>query len=359
MKSKNTKNTKNTVTALATLNVELQVDQQKAPSELQLTPAGFFRAKDGRPTDLPDGWYIDESIARNVIDQAYYINDRVIDYEHQTLLTDQNGQPAPAAGWFSRFQWRETGLWATNVTWTPSAQQKIINKEYRYLSPVIEYDPKTGHVLDVVMAALTNNPAIDGMQQLAPLTAKSLYQQQRLNTKNGEKEMKLSGLLSVLGLPDGATEKEALKALSDLKEKAQTAAASVAALTAQVESLTEKRGTDVDPAKFVPIEVVKEMQSTLAALSAQTNHNAINLMINKALESGCLLPSQKEWATELGKKDLAALSNFIKNAEPVIALTAQQQGAKTRTETKHHVAGLTADQQLIREVFGTSVQDFK
>ncbi len=356
MKSK----TQNTKLALATLSVELQVDQ-KAPSEIQLTPVGFFRAKDGRPEELPDGWYIDESVSREIIYDTYYVNERVIDYEHQSLRTEGNGQPAPAAGWFGALQWRESGLWAINVVWTPTAQQMIVDKEYRYISPVIQYDPKTGHVLDVLMAALTNNPAIDGMANIAPLTIKALHQR-KLNTEqlkqNGDKEMKLSELLAVLGLPEGTTEESALEALSTLKENSRTATASVATLTAQVASL-EKASATVNPAEFVPIAVVADMQSKLAALTAQASHESVDLMISDAIESGHLLPSQKKWATELGKTDQAALSNFIATAVPVTALTAQQQTQHGAHKPEGSVAELTADQRLIRQAFKTTDSDFK
>ncbi|WP_323944473.1 phage protease [Aeromonas hydrophila] len=46
----------------------------------QLLPVGPFMARDGRPFDMASGYW----------------QDILIDYDHQTLKTDQNGQPAPA-----------------------------------------------------------------------------------------------------------------------------------------------------------------------------------------------------------------------------------------------------------------------
>lgn len=66
--------------------------------EVQLFPAGKFRAVDGRPKDAPH-WFVDAKMAASIIaDFEARQNDTVIDYEHQTMLASQNGQPAPAAG---------------------------------------------------------------------------------------------------------------------------------------------------------------------------------------------------------------------------------------------------------------------
>ena len=78
-----------------------------------MTPAGRFFPSDGRELNVP-GWYIDADIAQRVIER---FNARqtplVLDYEHQTLNKDENGQPAPAAGWWKSLEWRDgSGLWA-------------------------------------------------------------------------------------------------------------------------------------------------------------------------------------------------------------------------------------------------------
>jgi phage I-like protein len=104
-------------------------------SSLQLLPAGVIKGKDGRPKGLP-GWRTDASIASRVIARAERLaNDLVIDYEHQTLNTQTNGQPAPAAGWFKQLEWREgEELFAVGVKWTERARAMIAAGEYRYIS---------------------------------------------------------------------------------------------------------------------------------------------------------------------------------------------------------------------------------
>src|SRR5690606_17995947 len=104
---------KHSVFAIAACVFELQAN---AAGEIQLLPAGAFRARDGRPEKIPH-WFIDGDIAAAVIARAASRKTPlVIDYEHQTLLTEQNGQPAPAAGWFREMEWRDgAGLFALNV----------------------------------------------------------------------------------------------------------------------------------------------------------------------------------------------------------------------------------------------------
>jgi phage I-like protein len=81
----------------------------------------------------------------------------VIDYEHQTLNAATNGQPAPAAAWFSTLEWRDgDGLYATDVQWTERAAAMVAAGEYRFLSPVFCFD-NHGNVKALLHAALTNN----------------------------------------------------------------------------------------------------------------------------------------------------------------------------------------------------------
>lgn len=91
----------------------------------------------------------------------------MIDYEHQTLKAEKNGQPAPAAGWMHALRWIEgKGLHAL-AELTERAKEQIKAGEYRYFSPVIQYSTKTGEVTKLLMGALTNNPAIHGMAAIS------------------------------------------------------------------------------------------------------------------------------------------------------------------------------------------------
>lgn len=159
-------------TAIAACTFEIKASD----AAVQLLPAGAFKARDGRPKDVQNGhWFIDNRVAGRLIAKAASrATDLVIDYEHQTLNSAENGHAAPAAAWFKggALEWREgRGLFATGVEWTKNAAAMIAGKEYRYLSPVFSYDKQTGEVLELHHVGLTNFPALDGMSALPALAA--------------------------------------------------------------------------------------------------------------------------------------------------------------------------------------------
>ena len=128
----------------------------------QLLPKGEFRARDGRPTDVPH-WFIDETIANRLIQQAKTLKqDILVDYDHATLLKAKKGLDegnVVAAGWFSdgEIQWfdddERQGLYI-KPRWTPKAYQQIKEGEFAFLSAVFPYNEK-GEPLEIRMAALT------------------------------------------------------------------------------------------------------------------------------------------------------------------------------------------------------------
>ncbi|MFY9179642.1 MAG: phage protease, partial [Venatoribacter sp.] len=247
--------------AIAALRVELA---SSAPSELRLLPAGHFKARDGRPHELPDGWYLDTHAAHRLIQRAKLrVDDAVIDYEHQTLNSEANGKPAPAAGWFNPrlLQWRADGLYATDVWWTASAKAALEAKEYRYFSPVIEYNPKTGEVLGVAMGALTNYAAIDGLDGLSQLAAAkfdfSSLSNPSLSNHPKESFMDREQLIALLGLAADATDEQITAAINELKAKAANEAEQIAALKTEVAALKTAPSPTPNPAQYAPVAVVE------------------------------------------------------------------------------------------------------
>lgn len=157
------------ISKLATLAQTLTA----ASREIRILPAGLFCSNDGRPAGLP-GWKIDANIAEQIIAEAATRDDLAIDYDHQTLLTKQNGQPAPAAGWFKRMVWREgEGLFAIDVQWTEKARTMLAAREYRFISPVFSFSAVTGQVERLFGAGLTNSPGLTGLTDLAQIAINS------------------------------------------------------------------------------------------------------------------------------------------------------------------------------------------
>lgn len=136
-------------------------------SEMRILPAGVFRTADGRPANI-DGWVMDRQIAENVIANSLTGNEILIDYEHQSLNTVLNGQPAPAAGWFKKLEWKEgLGLYAQEISWNEKAKAMIAAKEYRFISPTFLFNDKTGAVERILSVAITNTPALPQLTDLS------------------------------------------------------------------------------------------------------------------------------------------------------------------------------------------------
>ena len=137
---------------MAKLTASHLIDLSAAPVPdwVELLPAGEFSGRDGRGPYVADAAQILAAFAQGGIPLP-------IDYEHQSILTETNGQPAPAAGWLTDLAVRDGALWGC-VEWTERASAHIAAREYRFLSPVFCYEQRTGSVVSISGAGLTNTP---------------------------------------------------------------------------------------------------------------------------------------------------------------------------------------------------------
>lgn len=369
---------KRTPTSRPTVAVALAACAFRLPAadgdivELQVTPAGEFRPADGREMKVA-AWHIDQAIATRVIERFQARKTPfVIDYEHQTLHKEKNGQPAPAAAWFRGLVWREgQGLYA-QVKLTATARQKIAGDEYLYFSPVFTYDVPSGDVRELRMGAFTNTPGIDGMEPLTLVAAATFGL--TTTSENPVNEEQLKKLLQALGLPAEATADQVVEAVTALKAKpndappAETAAlcsvlglkpaSTSAELVAACTSLKARAdGAQPDMSKYVPIDTLETVKTELAALTTQINGGRVDTLVKGALAAGKLLPAQEAWARNLGKSNLAALTAYIDATAPIAALTATQtQGKKPDDATKP--ANLTTEELAVCSAMGLDPADF-
>ena len=330
---------------------------------LQLTPAQDFRPDDGRQLNVP-AWRINQAIASQIISRFNPAQPPVIDYEHQTLHKEKNGQPAPAAGWIHGLRWVEgKGLFA-EAELTAKAQEEIKGGQYRYFSPVFLYDQENGDVLQMTMGALTNAPAVHGMAALNTMQAAASAQFSATSPQPEDSMTLLQQLLAKLGLPTTTTEQAALTAVADnvafvaavregLKLKADDKPAAVTAAC----SAMLAAGTP-DPAKYVPIDTHAAMQTQLAALTARQMEADIDAAVKPALADGRLNPAQEPWARDLGKSNLAALTSYLATAQPIAALTGTQTQGKPPTGQADGASNLTADELAVCSSMGLTPEAF-
>jgi phage I-like protein len=93
--------------------------------------------------------------------------DLVLDFGHSSLNPDAGFKgDAPAAGWCDRLEKTADGIVGHVKEWTAKGKERIEGGEYKYHSPVLFFDEKTGRPNALHSAAVTNIPAIHGAPKL-------------------------------------------------------------------------------------------------------------------------------------------------------------------------------------------------
>ncbi|RCH24857.1 phage protease [Pseudomonas aeruginosa] len=179
----------------------------------------------------------------------------------------------------------------------------------------------------------------------------------------------LKAIIEALSLKEGATEAEAIAALTALKPALDAQASSLATLRetlglakdASVEQIaaatSQLKKADPsqkpDPAKFVPLEAVTDLQEQIAALTARLNGGELDKLVGAALQDGRLLPSLEQWARDLGGKDIGQLKAYLDKAAPIAALT-RLQGRQPEGDTHN----LTDAEMEAARMTGISPADY-
>ena len=311
------------------LNTDLSatVSDGKAPEWVELIPPGpNVTGRDGRQ------WLFDEQAGTLV--QSSFLGraiDLPIDWEHATQHRASKGESAPAAGWIKQLELRNGALWGL-VDWTPRASEQVINREYRFLSPVFDFDPDTTRIARLVSAGLTNKPNF-------LLTA--------LNQENTEvTPVTLSpALLTALGLPATATEEQAIAATTQLKATAQAVN-------------TEKPNLE----QFMPRadydSVLQRATNAEQALAEQkkTEHTKqVDALIISATQAGKITPATVDYhrAACQDETGLARFKAFV-DAAPVVAAPSNLDERKPdKTAT-----ALNAEEQHVAKLLDMSEADF-
>ncbi|SNS38004.1 Mu-like prophage I protein, partial [Tistlia consotensis] len=320
----------------------VEIPAGAAPEWVHLVPAGRFGGVDGRgPYSLDDAAAV---IAASTADGRPL----AIDYDHATDLAAPQGRPAPAAGWIEELEAREDGIWG-RVTWTPTGAEALQNREYRYLSPVFVHT-KAGKVVQLLRAALTNNPNLRQLQALQHSTG---------DRSTMDMEELLRQLRAALGLPEAADTAAVLQAAKTTTTTAARlpaiAAAAGLAQTASADEIVTAVQASRDPARFVPAEQVTALQSQLNALTTQLAEKEATAAVDAAIQAGKLAPSLRDWGLSLHKRDAAAFADFVAKQPAVIRPGASGPAGDPPPAD----GGLTAAETALCANLGISPDDFK
>ena len=324
----------------------------------QLLPAGYFSAVDGRPHDVSGGqWFLDGEIAQRLIEQVRSLNnDRLIDYEHQTLKAEENGQPAIASGWFNadEMEWREGDGLYIKPRWTDKARAHIQSDEYRYLSAVFPYDKTTGAPVALRMAALVNYPGLDGLQQVSALKG----QFEKPTQEETAMDEWLKELLAKLGIEvteETVSEAQGQAALSAVKAL-QTQTTTLTDQVATLKANTQDNGVDLN--QFVPKTMYDEAVVEIAALKGENNQHSIDQVVTDALTEGRAFKREEAYLKQYGaQQGVAALKSMLDVRAPIAALKGKQTDTLEKPGEKKDDQ-LNADELAVLKATGISKEDF-
>ncbi|MBI2769999.1 MAG: hypothetical protein HYX47_10275 [Burkholderiales bacterium] len=350
----------------------------KASPDTQLVPFGEFVGRDGRPGKGLT-WKFSNDAGRALAAKlnARHVKTRFnLDYEHQALMAEKNGQPAPASGWTHKFEWRDgDGLYSLNTAWTARAKQMIEADEYAYISPVIAYDGKTGEVTDLLMAALTNYPDLMELNAVAQERVARLNAEFSTDPENEPMNAILKALLEGLGLPanDTTTEAQATAALTALKAPRSdltailkslgvaettdgaTACTAIGALKAKADKAAA--GGEPDPAKWVSVENFNKLNEQVVALSAKGVGREVDELIEKATADGKCAGVVADVWRNIGKADVAQLRALIEKTPANPALAGLRQTDKTNLDQGGGDT-LSAEEIAVCSATGIAREDF-
>lgn len=249
------------------------------------------------------------------------------------------------------FYFTPQGIFA-DVRWTDKAADYIKNGEYRYISAVFAYDTE-GYVRKIFHAALTNTPALDGMEEAMVAASVNLLQED-----NPMDKKLLAALCTLFVLKADASEAditEKVTALSAAKGDSSVDVLDVYAKLAEKERSVAALSTQVgnpDPAKFVPVDQVAALQADFNALKTSVEADKKAALITAALSQGKLAPALKDWAQSLS---VEALSAYLEKAPAMAALSGEPQ-AKGDPEQK--VVALSAAESAAAKALGLSEKDY-
>ncbi|OLN30439.1 Phage-associated protease [Desulfovibrio sp. DV] len=338
---------------------------------VQLFPDGQFDARDGRPGSLKGcsakAWRLDAAIAAALIARANARETPLcIDYEHHTLTAKDAGHKAVAAGWIEALCYVPgQGLFA-RVAWTDAARGHIRADEYRYISPLFTFDLATGAVLELINAALTNNPALDGLAAVAAARQSAATTPEQTQTEALMDEL-LKRLRFLLNLPVAASAEDVTAQLDKLKGQVTSAGeaatsvdllAILAGKDAALADLTAKLDKP-DPAKFAPAEAVAALtqenaalKASLAAAQTQNGTAALAADIKAAVADGRVHKTLEGWLTDLAATAPDTARAYLDKAVPVAALTTMQTTTVTPPAAGATTAALSAEEKEAAKLLG-------
>lgn len=306
------------------LGIALAFEGDSVPEWVHLFPLGEIQARDGRTFRLSDPASVVAAFDANNADLPF-------DIEHATSIKAGAGEAAPAVGWIKELQARADGIWA-RVDWTERGAELIRSRSYRYSSPGFLAREKTGEIVRLLHAALTNQPAFP----LEPITAR-------------EQETDMDkAVLEALGLKPDASAADTVKAIGDLREERRTALAR--AETPDATKFVPRADHDAALARIKEFEAADETRETAAVEAA----------VDAAIEAGKITPAARAYHVASCQANGLETFQAMVAEMPAIAGAAKANpgGKKTATGKDAGAHGLSEIELATARQLGIAAGDF-
>ncbi len=269
-----------------------ELDSEKALARILIAPWGEVESTRGN-------FVIDQEAVAATIEQfRQHGTDLPIDFEHQTLggpYSSPDGL-APAAGWIKNLIGVESVGLMAEVEWTELGREHLRRRQYRYLSPVAMVRKSDRRMTGLHSAALTNKPAIVGMEAIVNRVT---VDAEDSSTQNSES----------VRAPDGIGTGSAHGSTKNTRED-----------HSMLEALDAlRRQLNVDHADGARL-VLSAASRRITELEGQQEQQRAEERVSAAMAAGKLTEAQRDCALRLALKDAESFDEWADRAPVVIVL---------------------------------------
>jgi len=307
-----------------------ELETGAAPTRILIAPWGDVESTQGH-------FFVDgQAVAATIEQFREHGTDIPIDFEHQTLggsYASPDGL-APAAGWIKDLIGIESVGLMADVEWTELGLEHLQKRQYRYLSPVALIRKSDRRLVGLHSAALTNKPAIVGMEAL-------------VNREDSSNQAVQVVQARACGSLDQTLEEESMvETLEKLRKQL---------------ALDQQDGAR---------QVLVAASQRLAEFEQREEQKGAEGRVSEAMAAGKLTEAQREWALKLALSDAQSFDEWSAAAPMVVNLgrtappsagdpaaqTSQLVGARARSEYRSEsvLQALTSEdafvQQAMKEV---------
>jgi len=303
-----------------------ELEKGAAPTRILIAPWGDVESTQGQ-------FFVDgQAVAATIEQFREHGTDIPIDFEHQTLGGSYSSPDglAPAAGWIKNLIGIESVGLMADVEWTELGLEHLQKRQYRYLSPVALIRKSDRRLVGLHSAALTNKPAIVGMEALVnretsseerdcgvPLAAcsqcdrddASCEQEQASRPLHPGEVNNSSQTVQIAQAPDKSGFHSACGSLDQSLEEES--------MVETLEKLRKQLALDQqDGARQVLVAASRR----LVELEKREAQKGAEARVSEAMAAGKLTEAQREWALKLALSDAPSFDEWSAAAPMVVNL---------------------------------------